>query len=309
MGESETFTNFVNWAVDKYPAERHCIVTYGHGKGWLGHNILPDLSDGPSMNLTQFQNGLKDVYSHIGKKIDILIMISCFMGMLEVCYQIKDYVSYYIASEGKMATSFISLNNTANILNLYSSSESEIISQNIVDKSHNKQDQHLLFGIKLREINLAISAVNDLSNIGQEFINNSNKNKIGEAFSQSVVNNREDKPHPHDLIAIAQSYDCLNCKEIQEKINHTIIKPNNGRTYTNWNGLSVYFPPNEDEEDMEEYKKLDFSRDTKWDEFLDKHFKSNDKSVKEKYKFGLIRVLYGYGFPSLNRVIEKLFFI
>jgi hypothetical protein len=276
MGDAETFKNFVTWAMDKYPAERYCVLIYGHGKGWLGNNLLPDVSGRTTMNITQFQDSLTEISEYIAQKsnqtknkIDILIMIPCYMGMIECCYQIKESVEYYIASEGAMNAGFISLNNTADILAKSSLDNSEDIVQKIVNAAHNDQNQHILFGMNLSKIDSIISDVNNLANIGKNHINNSKKDKVKEAFRESVVYNEEDDPHPHDLIRISQTYNCSNCEEIQNKINDLLIKPRNGSVYHNWNGLSVYFPPSKNTENMEEYKKLDFANDTQWDEFLE----------------------------------------
>ena len=314
MGDSNTLCSFLNWAINKYPAKRYCVLTYGHAKGWLGHNILPDISNiSSTMNLTQFRDSLSDASrlikeksNQIKEKIDILIMIPCFMGMIECCYQIKDSVEYYIASEGAMLSNFVSLNNIADILTKYPSDSLKDISQRIVNGAHNNQNQHRLFGMNLSEIDSTISAVNDLAAIGRTHISNGNITRVKEAFSESVVYNHKNNPHPHDLIEIAQSYDCCKCIDIQNRINNILIKPDKGITNYGWNGLSIYFPPNKEKENMDEYKKLDFAKNTHWDEFLEEYLDSDEESANYRYILSFIS-LAKHKFPLFYDTINKIF--
>ena len=281
MGKPESLYNFANWAIENYPADHYSLVTYGVGNGWMG-----GLRDESDMSLKGFQNSLQNINKNLGKKIDLLIMLSCYMGMIEVCYQIKDYVNYYIATEAGYTDNQFSFYEATSILTNYFSHDSLEITQKIVNKSHDNNNKHLLYGMDFSKIDNATSAVNDLAEIGKEYIDD--RETINNAFNQAAVYSPTLNPYPYDIIEIAECYkssfpkESSKCEDIIDKINDFLIKPNGEIFREHWNVISIYFSDEKDSDDMYLYKQLDFAKNSLWLSFLEEYYKSS--STRKIYR-------------------------
>ncbi|MFH0898887.1 MAG: clostripain-related cysteine peptidase, partial [bacterium] len=117
------------WAKDKFPAKYYMLVLWNHGAGIIDHEKYPYSKGFVSQ---QYQSWIKIpgieyvqdrgiLYSDttrtyldtkqlgetlkiikedvLHKPIDIVGMDACFMAMLEIGYQIKDYARYFVASQ------------------------------------------------------------------------------------------------------------------------------------------------------------------------------------------------------------------
>jgi hypothetical protein len=109
-GDPLTLINFASWAVKKYPAKKYFLILGGYGEGWIG--LMHDMNNGQGnidvLSLEELEYALEDITKSIKDvnskgKIDVLGLDACYMGMLEVMYQIKDYADYLVASENEEA--------------------------------------------------------------------------------------------------------------------------------------------------------------------------------------------------------------
>jgi len=106
MGNTQTLSNFVNWAIDNYTANHYCLVLEDHGNGWFLKNgdeppvrkVCDDYSTpgGSYLTIIDLQNALMNINSHLqntqkgANKLEILGFDACLMGMVEVYYQLKN---------------------------------------------------------------------------------------------------------------------------------------------------------------------------------------------------------------------------
>lgn len=120
-GNPETLADFIDWAMTKYPSEKTLLVLWGHGYGWESNDRKNPVIGGPTLGflydddpgdgskktedvlrMDEFRNALKKGIKGKKTKIDVLGMDACLMGMVEVGYQIREYVDYMVASEDPM---------------------------------------------------------------------------------------------------------------------------------------------------------------------------------------------------------------
>lgn len=104
MGDYKELVNFVKWSVDNYPAEKYILVIWNHGAGWKKRTEVAkgiSYDDQSHNNITTPQLGIAtaNIASILGKKLDILAMDACLMQMMEVLYEVRENVSYVVASE------------------------------------------------------------------------------------------------------------------------------------------------------------------------------------------------------------------
>ncbi|MFC1851898.1 clostripain-related cysteine peptidase [candidate division CSSED10-310 bacterium] len=107
MGDPQTLADFVKWGINNYPADRYFVDVWNHGGGWTREEgpVIRDCSNddssGNSIGVAdgELRGAAQQIYNHLGRKVDLWGFDCCLMHMLEVNYELKDYVSYMVASE------------------------------------------------------------------------------------------------------------------------------------------------------------------------------------------------------------------
>jgi N-acetylneuraminic acid mutarotase len=105
-GDPVNLVNFVTRARNVFPAERYALVLSDHGMGLNGamqDRTSPRDPDGQDSRLTlkEIWQAMNTITESGAKKIDVLYMEACLMGMVESAYQVRSFVNYYVASETK----------------------------------------------------------------------------------------------------------------------------------------------------------------------------------------------------------------
>lgn len=98
MATYTNITEFIDWAIPNYPAEKYAMVFYNHGmaiRGWGWDERVDDQS---------FVGDLKagigeSTFSSGGNKFEFIGFDACLMATLEVAYALHSLSKYYIASE------------------------------------------------------------------------------------------------------------------------------------------------------------------------------------------------------------------
>jgi hypothetical protein len=94
-GEADPLTDFINWAKKYAPAKHYFLILSSHGQGWKGFSI--DItSQGDILYMHELKTALDNGNIH---SYDIIGFDSCYMGMVEVGYQIKHKAGIMVASE------------------------------------------------------------------------------------------------------------------------------------------------------------------------------------------------------------------
>ena len=97
MGSSETLTQLLQFAREKYPAEDYALILWDHGGGPLEGVCWDELFSMDSLTLDELTKGIKNSFLH--KKLCWIGFDACLMGSAEVAAAIAPYAEYMIASQ------------------------------------------------------------------------------------------------------------------------------------------------------------------------------------------------------------------
>jgi len=122
----------MQWAVNAYPANKYGLILWNHGSGVIDpqfntlqpyymknsptkttlsrstrnklprdRGILFDDERQTYLNNKDLRTAIQTISTNIlkGKKIDLVGMDACLMGMVEVAYQLKNHVQYFVSSQ------------------------------------------------------------------------------------------------------------------------------------------------------------------------------------------------------------------
>ncbi|HDQ98924.1 MAG TPA: hypothetical protein ENN51_01360 [candidate division WOR-3 bacterium] len=123
MADTATLADFGRFLARQYPARNYFIILWDHGTGWSeGYGrqrpgrgggagpgagiqaIFIDESHGAMMGVAGGELGaaLRAVRQALGRRIRVLALDACLMGMVEVAAEVMESADYLLASEGLM---------------------------------------------------------------------------------------------------------------------------------------------------------------------------------------------------------------
>lgn len=99
MADPASLVSFVNWGIANYPAHHYFLVLWDHGDGWQGVVIDDDPVTGDRLTALELRSALDAISTaNGGRRIDLLGNDACRMS-LEIQYELKDYVDFFVGSE------------------------------------------------------------------------------------------------------------------------------------------------------------------------------------------------------------------
>jgi len=281
MGDSNTLSSFVNWAMQTYPAQHYALVLWDHGGSCAsGPGVCwDDTNDEDCLTLPEMKEAFADIYSTTGKKIDVLAFDACLMGTIEVAYQARDYVNYMVASEETepndgfpydMILTQLATSPSMSPAQLASTIVTKYVSS-YTDGLPNPEDaSHVTSAaFNLTKISDAAVAVSQLAEaIIGDFSNS--EGAVKEAWEQADT-------FSGDFVDLYNFTQLLNAKvsnttikakadSVLDAVDSLIIVEGHGTVHAHAHGVSIYYPK---EFEKSSYIGLDFAGDTLWDEFLD----------------------------------------
>jgi hypothetical protein len=290
MGSYKNLVDFVAWGVKNYPAKNYMVDIWNHGSGWNKKRSLTlkgisyDDQSGNHITTAQLGEAMASIYQLLGKKLDILAMDACLMQMAEVCYEIKDYVQFSVASEetepgdgytyddflGPLAknpsmdaTAFAKL--TAQAYTNHYKAQNEACTQSAVDLT--KMD---VFVAKFDQLCAKLA-----EQMSDKAVVTAIKKQVLPGLQSFYYRTNKDLGH---FLTLVQKN--VKNAEVQTLVAETLalyaagqtplVSGNyiNGDTMKNATGLAIYFPSYAPGSD---YSKVKFSK-TNWTLFLTKYF-------------------------------------
>ncbi|MHC4155370.1 MAG: clostripain-related cysteine peptidase [Planctomycetota bacterium] len=111
MADPATLVTCVDWVMDNYDADHYALVTFNHGAGIYPKGIIVTAAHSKPLGmcwdgsdyLSVYELGLalQSIETMQGPKLEVLHLDACLMQMIEINYQIYDYVDYVVGSENE----------------------------------------------------------------------------------------------------------------------------------------------------------------------------------------------------------------
>lgn len=92
MSNPLVLKNFIRFGKNQYPAEKYILIIWGHGMGWQAATI--DDRSGTYMSIAELGDAVRD------ESLSIIGFDTCFGGVFENLYELKDCAEYTVACPG-----------------------------------------------------------------------------------------------------------------------------------------------------------------------------------------------------------------
>lgn len=304
LSESKNLEDFLVWAVQNNPAEHYAFILADHGDGFIG--ALSDYKTKKPMPLKDIQKTLQNVKDKTGVKSDVLIMDGCLMGEVEAAYQLRGNTRYYIASEN-INRSFLPYHEIFDACGIEKKRDGDLtaleMAKIITDSVTNSNTNDFSTTVALNMIKLE-QLIQKIKTLSTALLNSN----IPKEVFQNIISKSKGLylgANPSGEVPFADYRDFKHLIQLirdEEKIKDIEIKKAAGDILTfletgiiieksgniqNENGLSIYVPEeglNPDkiphkppsginltkEDIINQYKELDFIKETQWDKVLEK---------------------------------------
>lgn len=98
--DPEVFKQVLEEIKEKYPARSYGMLVLSHASGWLPRGTL--IAPRSVINDKGREMEFRDFVSAISMKMDFMIFDACFMGEVEIAYELREKVKYLVASPAEV---------------------------------------------------------------------------------------------------------------------------------------------------------------------------------------------------------------
>ncbi len=256
MANSTNITEFINWGVENYPAEKYMMLFYNHGMAIRGFGWD---------QVVDAQNSIGDILAGIGasnfiaggNKFEVLGFDACLMATFEAMSSFRNVANYYIASEETEPwhawnwTPVITAMNSQSGLN--GAQLGQIIVDNYFAQSQANGTQHVTLSVtKLDQITALENSLNTLINsldddiyVGNVIRARAMSEEFGKATTNSIQS--EDMVDMGDLVKHLKELEptiAAECDDVLSKIDNAVTYHRGDATHPLATGISMFVPLN-----------------------------------------------------------------
>ena len=290
MGSSQTLYDFIKYSKENYPARRYLLAIVNHGGAWLG--ACWDWShDNDWLTPKEIEFAIE-----YNGQLDILMMVACSMGSIEVAHQFSEITDVYISSENSAHWDFFarSWDEFLSIINSNLVKSNKIVGKKLVDAIWNAEgidisDKEHEFTFSAIDTKYLSNVIQNIDELSVYYLNNFTNFK--ENLDISIVNLGIFRNNKIDLINLLEElYKHESNLEIRSLIletiksyNEIVIRNKNGNEVEFASGCSIYLPIPSLESYNTYYSSRDlnlkFVNDTHWDELLETYFLQSNYKI------------------------------
>lgn len=282
MGDPNSLQNFITWAQNDYPADHYLLVLWDHGSGWKApgsvKSVCIDDTDNDELTMIEVETALRNAACSGDCPLDIVGFDACYMGMVEVDYQIMPYAHYRVGSEEYEPGDGWDYIKFLNFLVQNPYTGPEKVAAKIVHSYMN------FYGIAGQETQSAVhlnptSTVADALDVFSHHLAGAMEYKSNIQQARSDVQFFSDLDYI-DLFHFAQLIKAYvphrgvqqDALLLMDRIQEAVVAEGHGAMSKNAHGISIYFPIGSAGYDPNYENAVKLSEDKFWDEFLNQYY-------------------------------------
>ena len=258
MGEPDTFSGFLRWGIENYPAQRNILVIWDHG-GTASDGVCYDENFSYDC-LDRDELTAAFEAADLPQKFDIIVFDTCYMASLETAALVRDYACYMTASQKIVPGGGL---NYKVLSESFAGNDDEALGRIICDSFMDKcREADREVGAQLSFYDLSgtetvIRALNQLS-FDLRLRNNiiGNTYKIFRAALGANVENGSKDVNVVDLAKFMEAISPTNLLNYGKEISRyerALLKYQVKGPRTNCTGVSIYYPFRYSPEKLDDY--------------------------------------------------------
>jgi hypothetical protein len=279
MGDPNTLSDFVDWAMTEYQADNYALILWNHGSGWKlsvpwveTKSICWDDTSNDHLTLQETGQALSRKY------VDLLGNDACLMQMIEVAYQMRTSGGIIVGSEDTVPWDGWPYDTILRALTGTPTMTPSTFGETIVSRYIVYYPAETLSAMNNGDLPGLATAVD---NFAQVLIGKlpGNYNEIKQARTNVQGFYDPDYIDLYHFAELIKFYVPGTESAAQAVMNNvdTVVYAD-GSAHQNAHGLTVYYPENGGSY-RTSYANTDFAINTNWDEFLMKYYEGPSDAV------------------------------
>ena len=257
MGKTSTLKNFLQWGIEKYPAEKMGIVFWDHGGGSITGVCFDELEDNDSLSLREIDAAFLSVLESgkLTDKFEFIGFDACLMGTVEAANISASYADYMIASQESEPGSGWDYTEIGNYLAKNPGSDGKALGKIVCD-SFKKQCENAGDGqivtMSVTDLSGMDGLLEDFNSLAKEIYSKSEDRDVLTSIVRKINavdnfggnNKAEGYTNMVDLGGIIKA-----CKKWSDKagsasdtLSNTVVYSISGSDHPKASGLSIYYP-------------------------------------------------------------------
>ena len=320
MGDPQTAIDFIDWAVENYPANKYCFVFWDHGSGWRPvaitsdtKGVCDDETNNDYLGTLEIKEILQSVTNNGVNKFEHVGFDACFMQMVEIGYEIRNYAKYMTASEASEPLDGWEYDLTLEELITDPYCLGDTLGRYIIDHFPGVGD------ITLSNVNLQIynELTVKISKLAEMLMKPTYREDMGKVLEDVFFVGYFDYVDLYDFVEqVVNNIDDENilnkANELMDIIDKTVTYEKHGNGMGEAHGISIYFYHEYYSIYEPTYELLEFSVDTKWDDLIKWYYEiDGDTPSKPRingYDNGGAGVTYSYFFTSVDPQGDNIYY-
>ena len=290
MGDPETLSTFINYAVSNYKASHYNLVLYDHG-GALDGAIYDDFTS-DNLSLSDLRKAMDATPFKDSKKLDAVLFRTCLNGTLEVAKLFEPYSRYIVFSEevsyGSSWSNVLSFINEVKLEDTGAEFGSKFLKSYSAQMNYIDGENTLGYTYSVVDLSKINNVVSELGKFIKGIDISINYDQISKARSQAYQYGVDSANYDTvDLYSFASSlskYSKVSVEPLLKAINEAVV--DNYSNLDDSKGLSIYFPYNGKNariKYLDVYKGLDFSSD--YSAFINNFYSAQTGAQSNKFSF------------------------
>lgn len=243
MADGETLSEFVQWGVDKYPAEHMGLIIWNHGGGSI-KGACNDMNTGGALLMREMEYALMQGTSKITDKFEFIGFDACLMGCVETANLMVPYADYFIGSEEIEHAKGWNYTTIVNSLVDNSDMTGDEIGKIIVDSfMEATNDIEYLQTLSLIDLNKLDEVLISFNDFAKEMYNKYSSMEDMIAIKKKVAELKQYGGNfkLYDLGSFVDKFDDISCKSnVLEALNNVVLYKKNNLENQIVSGLSIY---------------------------------------------------------------------
>ena len=265
MSDVKTYTDFLTWGVEQFPAEKYMLIVWDHGMGSVDGVISDELYDEdlPSLSVKDIAQGI----AATGKTFELVGFDACLMSTLEQAAALCPYAKYMVASEETEPCGGWDYTAWLNYLVKNTDATGGALGTKIVDSYYNKcadndeEKDCTLAVTDLAKIPKLVKDYNAMTEQMKGFTDDTKSIKvITGAFKKAenyggnnILEDYTDMVDLGDFILNAEGVLSDTGETVIDDLLDAVVYHKNGIARSKGEGLAVYVPLSKDEERFDRY--------------------------------------------------------
>lgn len=274
MSAPEALADFIKWGMKNYPAENYMLIISDHGDGWKG--AAQDWSHNGWMSTPDIENGLKMARQETGKKIDVLGFDACLMASAEVAHQLKDEVSYLVASqevEGGAGWAYNRVLSEGTLKSLdkqltatrFNMDPKQVATHVVLCAEGNQDDLPTMSVIETSKMPAVVKALDNFADAMATSAVSKEKLTSAADATQGFYDYKDLKDFANKVKDNVQEEDCYlagAAERLSRAVSNAVVAEQHSENYPNAHGMSIELSST----GSDDYAQLKISQDSQWNE-------------------------------------------